>query len=177
MTVLVGFDGSVSSMAALRWAGAYARAHGDELEVLRTWQYPASVPIQVPTPERLRPADDVDAAVAAEIGDLVAAELPGTRATVTVRRGAAAEHLIERTTDPSVRALVLGSRGLGGFSKLVLGSVTRACLEHSSAPVVVVRHDRPHGVGRVLVGVDGSDGSRAALRWACEAARRSVPSS
>ncbi len=73
--------------------------------------------------------------------------------------------------------LVVGARGLGGFRGLVLGSVSQQVLHHARIPLAVVRVDGdadadPTGASeagareRVVVGVDGSDPSMAALRWA-----------
>jgi nucleotide-binding universal stress UspA family protein len=63
--------------------------------------------------------------------------------------------------------LVLGSRGLGGFGGLLLGSVSQECVEYASCPVVVVHLDRLVGEGDViLVGKDGSEGAQLALAWA-----------
>jgi len=69
---------------------------------------------------------------------------------------------------------VVGSRGRGGFRGLMLGSVSQHCATHSRVPVAVVRFESPLPDNRdVVVGVDGSDGSAAALRFAImEAARR-----
>ena len=76
--------------------------------------------------------------------------------------------------------LVVGARGLGGFRGLVLGSVSQQVLHHARIPLAVVRVDGADGAAdadptgaseagtreRVVVGVDGSDPSMAALRWA-----------
>jgi nucleotide-binding universal stress UspA family protein len=68
--------------------------------------------------------------------------------------------------------LVVGSRGRGGFAGLLLGSVSQHCATHAKGPVVVVPPTAPLPPERgVVVGVDGSDGSRAALRWAADEAR------
>jgi nucleotide-binding universal stress UspA family protein len=65
--------------------------------------------------------------------------------------------------------LVLGPRGAGGFLDLHLGSTTFGVLRRASGPVAVVRG--PGGEGSVVVGVDGSPGADAALRWAVEETR------
>ncbi|NUT91962.1 MAG: universal stress protein, partial [Saccharothrix sp.] len=73
------------------------------------------------------------------------------------------------------RLVVLGSRGLGGFTGLVVGSVAVAVAAHGRCPVVVVRgEDRADGP--VVVGVDGSPASEDAVDFAFEAASaRGVP--
>jgi nucleotide-binding universal stress UspA family protein len=172
MTVIVGFDGSRSSTAALRWASGYAQSFGDTLEVIRAWQYPATMVLPLPAREPVRSPEEIEQTLQDEADAAVAETVPGDQAVkVEIVGGPAASHLIDRAADPSVRALVLGSRGLGGFSGLLLGSVTRSCLDHSAAPVVVVPggFDGGDGVRHILVGADGSEGSTGALRWACEA--------
>src|SRR5205085_5825521 len=65
--------------------------------------------------------------------------------------------------------VVVGSRGLGGFKGLLLGSVSHQVVTHASCPVVVVPATPRHGGERmnvIVVGVDGSKHSVAALRWA-----------
>jgi nucleotide-binding universal stress UspA family protein len=70
--------------------------------------------------------------------------------------------------------LVVGNRGRGGFKGLLLGSVSQHCAAHSPSPVAVVRRDSPMpNHSDVVVGVDGSAASRAALEFAVrEAAAR-----
>jgi nucleotide-binding universal stress UspA family protein len=89
-----------------------------------------------------------------------------------------ARHLIERSASASL--VVLGSRGLSGFTSLVVGSISVAVAAHGRCPVVVVRgadpDTAPREDGPVVVGVDGSPSSRAALDLAFEAAAlRGVP--
>jgi nucleotide-binding universal stress UspA family protein len=71
----------------------------------------------------------------------------------------------------SAELVVLGSRGRGGFASLLLGSTAVAVLEGATVPVVIVRQPPPDQGeaspgGPVVVGVDGSDSSRRALRFA-----------
>jgi nucleotide-binding universal stress UspA family protein len=74
--------------------------------------------------------------------------------------------LLERVTPDS--ALVLGSRGRGGFIGLLLGSVSRECIEHAECPVLIVRQEpiAPLSGTTILVGHDGSASAQAALEWA-----------
>jgi nucleotide-binding universal stress UspA family protein len=66
--------------------------------------------------------------------------------------------------------LVLGDRGLGGVAGLVLGSVAVALAAHGACPVVIVRGEPRNQEGPVVVGVDGSSVSEAALAFAFDAA-------
>jgi nucleotide-binding universal stress UspA family protein len=70
--------------------------------------------------------------------------------------------------------VVVGSRGLGGFKGLLLGSVSHQVLTHASCPVVVVPTASPHGsevTNVIVVGIDGSENSISAIRWAAERAQ------
>ncbi|MFC5821737.1 universal stress protein [Nonomuraea harbinensis] len=76
----------------------------------------------------------------------------------------------------SADSVVLGSRGLGGFTRLLLGSVGRGVAGHADGPVVIVRGSSRPAHGRVVVGDDGSDCSAVAVTYAVEQARaRQVP--
>ena len=66
----------------------------------------------------------------------VAPEAEGIEVERRVTEGNAAAVLVEASKDADL--LVVGSRGLGGFSRLLLGSVSRQCVSHASCPVVVV---------------------------------------
>jgi nucleotide-binding universal stress UspA family protein len=86
-----------------------------------------------------------------------------------VAYGDPAKALIDASDDE--RLLVVGSRGRGALTGLVLGSVSQACAQYSRGPVVVVRGSAPTDGGRVVVGVDGSAESLLALQFAASAAR------
>jgi nucleotide-binding universal stress UspA family protein len=145
---VVGVDGSDHSQMALRWAAAAADAVGVPVRAVQSWIHPRSAVLPVaPAPVS---ADDVGSP---------------DGVTASVLRGPPAGALLQTVTPDSV--LVLGSRGLGGFGGLLLGSVSQECVEYASCPVVVVRTDRIVGEGDViLVGKDGSEGAQGALAWA-----------
>jgi nucleotide-binding universal stress UspA family protein len=85
-----------------------------------------------------------------------------------VEQGHPAKVLIDAGHDADL--LVVGSRGHGRLSGLLLGSVSQDVMAHTTCPVVVVRgHRAPSGL--VVVGVDGSPESEQALRWAARQAR------
>jgi nucleotide-binding universal stress UspA family protein len=93
------------------------------------------------------------------------AEAGETMITAELVRGQAPEVLLTRAAYADL--LVVGNRGRGGFRGLLLGSVSQHCAAHAPVPVVVVRPKSPLPDGSdVVVGVDGSSGSLAALDFA-----------
>lgn len=175
--VVVGVDGSATATNALRWAAREAGRRRVQLRIVSVWS--ARTVMSAPgwtVPYVCDPAL-LEKAARSQVDDaaeLVRSELvDGTpEIECIVGQGHPAEGLMTAARDASL--LVVGRRGLGGLSRLVLGSVSSACLRHSPGPVCVVGDDA-WPMGPVVVGVDGSEGSAAALRWAAaEAARWEV---
>jgi nucleotide-binding universal stress UspA family protein len=138
--VVVGVDGSPSSAAAMNWAARYARAMGATLRVVLAWHYPAAAgqaPVGVAPPS-------VTAEVEQSRNDIVdktiAAAFDG-RPEVPIERKIAYGHPAQVLIDESADAdlLVVGNRGYGGFTGMVLGSVSTHCVTHAHCPVTVVR--------------------------------------
>jgi nucleotide-binding universal stress UspA family protein len=132
------------------------------LRALEAWSYPALARGQVLSPSEMddRTADGIRAAVATVLGDVPSFVVP------EALRGPAAGAILRAIGPDSV--LVLGSRGRGGFSGLLLGSVSRECIEYAPCPVVIVRDDDLPTAGHsvILVGKDGSENGARALDWA-----------
>jgi nucleotide-binding universal stress UspA family protein len=132
--VVVGVDGSDSSVLALRWAAYYAAVLGAQLEAVGAWEYPATFGWAAIAPD-WNPAEDVrkvlsDSAHAA-FGDQVPAGIQ-----FHIREGGAAKVLLEECQGATM--LVVGSRGHGGFAGLLLGSVSANVAEHAQCPVLIV---------------------------------------
>ena len=165
--IVVGVDGSEQSAAALRWAAGEASARGAPLVAVLVWDLFNQR--HADGTRRVDPAYDersADRALAHIVDDALGAERGGAvvRRTVCDRP---APGLLAAADGADL--LVVGARGLGGFRGLLLGSVSQQCLHHASGPIAVVHGDHDPsagGRGRVVVGVDGSDGAAAALRWA-----------
>ena len=161
---VVGVDGSEHGRMALRWASAVGAAAGVPVRAVQSWMHPRSAMLPIaPVP---LPAEEMEEQGREALTAIVTDTLGSSDAVTTeVLPGSPAGALLQTVTPESV--LVLGSRGLGGFAGLLLGSVSQECVEYASCPVVVVRTDRPLGSGDViLVGKDGSEGARRALAWA-----------
>ena len=135
--IVVGVDGSSSSVQALRWAADQARRTGDRLEVVTTWEFPTTYGWVPPYPPDFDPAGDarrlLEETVATELGDD-----PGIDVALVVVEGHAAPVLVDQARGADL--LVVGSRGHGGFAGMLLGSVSEHCVHHASCPVMVVRH-------------------------------------
>jgi nucleotide-binding universal stress UspA family protein len=174
-SVLAGVDGSEDSRTALRWAAVLADALRLPLRVLWAWQYPIDAvltvgKIELPSPVRF------DELVERQLSDLVA-EVLGDRAVdvvLEVRRGSAAAALLD-TAKNGPATIVVGSRGLGGFKGLLLGSVSRQLAEHAPCPITIVRHMAPVPPVRletIVAGTDGSEDAARGLRYAADIASK-----
>jgi len=172
--VVVGVDGSASALHAVRWAAREARLRGAPLRLVHVCHLaPVRHPKQVPPPPEYRAAIIEEGRHwLTEAADAARHAAPGLSVITIWQTGAAAEVLVDESRDAQL--MVLGSRGLGGFVSLLVGSVALALAAHGHCPVVVTRTstvaDAPPEEGPVVVGVDGSELSDAALTFAFEAA-------
>jgi len=139
--VLVGDDGSVCAGAAVRAAAEQAVMRGCPLHVLRAWSITSAVrPPDVPSgiiPNML----EFEAATLGEerqrVAELLGDGRPQPDLQVHVVHAAPAKALIEAAETADL--LVVGTRGQGGFKRLLLGSVAEQCLRHAPGNVLVVR--------------------------------------
>ncbi|QKW35550.1 universal stress protein [Actinomadura sp. NAK00032] len=156
--VVAGFDGSENGIRALDWAADEARVREAPLTVIHVWNAYQGGPVAVPALDlRALAQQTLDGGV-----EHVRESAPGLPVRGLLASGPAAATLIE--AGRSADLIVLGPRGLGGFAGLVLGSVSAQVVAHAACPVVIARGGRPRtGAGHVVVGVDGSPASRAAL--------------
>ena len=162
-TVVAGYDGSVDSSTALAWATSYVDRAGGTLRVVSAWDWPTyqGAPITYGDYDPEHTVRDQLTAAAGRCG------LPASQVELVVSRGSPARVLLHQAE--SADLLVVGSRGLGSFSRLLLGSVSGACVHHALCPVAVIREtDEISPLARVVVGVDGSPVSLGALRWAMD---------
>ncbi|WP_295124224.1 universal stress protein [uncultured Leifsonia sp.] len=131
--IVVGVDGSAESLSALRRGARMAERLGCSLVGVTVWEYPPSWPGYVMggwDPERDARTIADDAA-----SDVFGTKRPDWYSTV-IRSGSAARQLIAEAEDAEM--LIVGSRGLGGFTGLLLGSVSRSVVEHADCPVLVI---------------------------------------
>jgi nucleotide-binding universal stress UspA family protein len=174
--VVVGIDGSPGSRAALAWAMEAAAATGATVEAVTAfavdfyWTDP-----YLADPGRVDAITaDTRALAAGMVGEARAA-MAETGATapdveLVVVPGPAPQHLVHQSRGADL--LVVGSRGRGGVASTLLGSVALHCSAHARCPVVVVHPTGAERGARVVVGLDDSVMSRAALRAAADEALR-----
>jgi nucleotide-binding universal stress UspA family protein len=143
-TIVVGVDGSEGSLAALRFALAEAKIRGAQVKAVNAWHVPPAVygggwaPAAVDLDEFPKLAEAALAKTLEEVG----AGSSGVSVTAILREGQAADVLVAEAPNAD-DLLVVGSRGLGGFRGLLLGSVSQQTAQHSACPVVVVPHHEP----------------------------------
>lgn len=164
--VVLGYDGTSRSDAALDWAARYAMTHGRPLRVT----YAAGVPtvydsfsgIQENREDLRVLGEQVVAGAVARARDLA----PGLTVETEVVLGSA--HQVLLGSAEGAHLLVVGSRGRGSLASLLLGSVSVDMSAHAPCPVVVVRPGKDRArfglyLHHIVVGVDGTEASRGAL--------------
>jgi nucleotide-binding universal stress UspA family protein len=178
--IVVGVDGSPGSRAALRHALIAAGRRGADLDVVSSYKlelyYAGGAPLDVPNVAAIQKdyegrAQALVTEVQDELASSSAAESRDVGITVSVSSAPAARALLDRSEGAAL--LVVGSRGRGAVRSALLGSVALHCVTHATCPVVVVHATGDVArTGSVVVGVDGSEGSRAALAAAVDEAVR-----
>ena len=179
--ILVGVDGSPAAQAAVEWAAEEATRQQRPLHLVHGFGGPLSgPPVSLDSPDEGLVRSRVRSDAEQVLGEAVArarSASPGLEVTTELVAGGAAAALLGEARG-GAKMVVLGSRGMGGFRGLLVGSVSAEVASHAPCPVVVVR-PREEGAaepsattGRVVVGMDGSDVSALAVEFAFETAAR-----
>jgi nucleotide-binding universal stress UspA family protein len=138
-TIVVGIDGSEGSRAALALAAREATLRNARLRVVVVWEVPATVyggGFALVDSNALDPLRAQSEKLADESLATVRASHPSVDSEAVVLEGQPAEALLGAATDAAL--IVVGSRGLGGFKRLVMGSVSDQVMHHAACPVMVV---------------------------------------
>ncbi|MFN0030211.1 MAG: universal stress protein [Acidimicrobiales bacterium] len=193
--IVVGVDGSAPSERAVDFACEEARRWGGSLLLVHGWDYPYSGAMgALPdiVPEILSAAHRLLESAAARARVRCGPDIP---IATLLTQGNAAGALLHQCAgadsgdsgdggDSAHCMIVVGSRGRGGFTSLLLGSVSHQVVHHATVPVAIVPdHDRHHHrdrapdtepcpIRRLVVGIDGSPESLRAVHWAAEHAQR-----
>jgi len=170
---VVGYDGSPTSEQALAWAVTQASLQGGSVRVV--YAVPPVSESVTPFGGSITPdftmieqaAEQVLAVAVAHAHQLA----PGLVVLARIVHESAPAALLSSSGPDTV--LVMGSRGLGGFAELLVGSTALQLAMHAPCPLVVIRPsssadaaDPGSGAGRIVVGADGSAASGPAVRWA-----------
>jgi nucleotide-binding universal stress UspA family protein len=130
--IVVGVDGSKLSVEALHWAVDYARRCGGRIRAVIAWRYPVSYGFPATFPEI-----DFAGEATRMMEAAVSAALPDSDLPVQTRvvQGPTVPVLLDEARGADL--LVVGSRGHGEFAGMLLGSVSAACVQHATCPVLV----------------------------------------
>lgn len=174
--IVVGIDGSDNALTALAWAAEQCRRSGGRVEAVFAWQIPA---LAYGAPGYVTLPPDFMTSQATSALDKALASIPPGAAEVTTLtvEGRAADCLVELSKESDVAMVVVGARGSGGLTGLLLGSVSHTLTHHCPKPLVIVPpgwDEMADGLAQrpVLVGLDGTPGSQRAFEWAADEARR-----
>ena len=138
--IVVGVDGSEFAVNALRHARRLADALDVPLEAVAVWVKASSMYDFYESQSGWTPEKDIEKLLSDAATAAFGTDIP-RRFTTTVLQGPPARTLIRHSAGAEM--LVLGGRGHGGFTGLLLGSVSSVCVAHASCPVLVVhRSDR-----------------------------------
>ncbi len=166
---VVGIDGSDAAAHALEWATIHAPGRTSRLRLVTSWQAPVSAPTVQSVPsgssvfDQDLLANSAQRVVNAAADGITSAD--GITLEPVVGHGGPSAVLLDAADDAAL--LIVGTRGRGGFQRLLLGSTSTQCATHASGAVAVVPQAADTRAARdIVVGIDGSDNSIAALEWA-----------
>lgn len=136
--VIAGVDGSKDSGRALKWAADYAQQVGAPLHAVITWEVSTLYGDTFSgkwdsTAVQQKHREVVDKLVTETLGE-------GAQVEVRVEEGNASEMLVQASRDAQL--LVVGSRGHGGFTGMLLGSVSQHLVTHARCAVTVMPHEK-----------------------------------
>ncbi|GAA3293559.1 universal stress protein [Dactylosporangium vinaceum] len=167
--IVVGYDGSDPARQAVEWAADEAERTGCQLQIVNTYQVYWPGPYYAAVGEQLEAARQAAEQLVSQMAAHVRERACGLDVIGLSIDAPAAATLLD-LGDAGARLLVVGSRGAGGLSNLLMGSVSQQVATHAHVPVAVVRGRSTAADGPVVVGVDGSASSEDALALAFAAA-------
>ena len=135
--IVVGVDGSASSLAALEWGAHQAELTKTALRAVTVWAWPTTYGYPVPVATGFDPAADAAKVLDDAVAGIRRAH-PSVDLRTSVLEGATAKLLVEASKGAEL--LVVGSRGHGELAGMLLGSVSEHCAAHAHCPVLVIRH-------------------------------------
>ncbi len=165
--VLVGIDGSETAAAAAAWAARLTRATGAELIAATAWR-PSQSEAAPEEMELLR--DDTASRLAGEWTEPIRQE--GVEARTTVLNGNP-DRLLAAALDDDVDLIVIGTHGHSGVAPLKFGSNAHHLAHYTRRPLALIPNSSAAGgepIRKIVVCVDGSPGSTAAVQFCADVA-------
>jgi nucleotide-binding universal stress UspA family protein len=138
--IVAGVDGSESSLSALRWAIRQAGLTGAAVDAVAAWHNPVMAASYGYVPVSTEEDYDFKGITEKVLSDAISSTLApdsDVRVRGHVIEGNAAQVLIDASDGAEL--LVVGSRGHGGFTEALLGSVSQHCVHYAHCPVVIIR--------------------------------------
>jgi len=167
-TVLVGTDGSADAQAAVRWAAVEADRRGVDLRIVHAYEEIRVTVDDLPQVGVLETIHNLAEEVVTDARLAAKTVAPSVHARADALLGDPVRTLLDAAETAGL--VVVGNRGHGGFSSLMLGSTGQRVAIHAPCPAVIVRGRTMALEGPVVVGADGSAGGAYALQMAFEAA-------
>ena len=162
--VIAGADGSQESLRAVEWAAREAVLRGTSLRIVTIAVLPPRMSPNPANPDTVAGTIEHSMSQAlAAAAQRAAAVAPALSVDTQQMTGSPDEVLIGIAPEASM--LVLGSRGSGGFSALILGSVSRYLATNAPVPVVVAREETTAADREIVVGVRDPGQAAAALEF------------
>ncbi|MGA7757388.1 MAG: universal stress protein [Ilumatobacteraceae bacterium] len=171
--LVIGFDGSDSSLSALEWAAAEAESRAASVRIVSSYSLTQGLDLAAGA-----------SAAGIDLTEIAAGCLDQLRTATTkvFEEHPGVEHDIEAVgVSPALTLLaeaehadlvVVGSSGAGAIMRFLLGTVTASLLAKSPCPVVIVPATTRPPTSRIVVGTDGSEHAAHAVRWAIDEADR-----
>lgn len=134
-TVVAGVDGSQESVHALRWAADHVRQVGGLVHAITVWHQPVQFGYRLPSTDaelESQARKTLDAAVAA-----VQSDHPGVDIRPRLLRGNTVDEFVSLSKQADL--MVVGEKGHGAFTGMLVGSIALKLVHHAVCPVVVVR--------------------------------------
>lgn len=142
--ILVAFDGSEDSVKAARLACSLAKKYGSTVTVAHVYSfavfaYGGATPMPIPDLQPLEEAAKTKGMSTLNRGLAIARECGADAEGELIEAPSIVQALVEYAEKEKVDLIVVGTRGMTGFKKLILGSVSSGLAGHAECPVLVVR--------------------------------------
>ncbi len=179
--ILACTDGSSYSIDAVEMAAILASKLHAEIKVLSVFSTYYAEPAYLGVWAFTIPQESIDASIQAQHREIEAQTKPvferlGIIGETLQETGHPADCIVEVAKREHSDLIVMGSRGMGSFKSLLLGSVSDAVLHHAHCPVLILHgeHDahKAEGLKRILLATDGSEGSSKAAHAALSLAQK-----